>query len=288
MAKAMNIEFLGTGGAISTPRPLCDCRVCSEARERGVPYSRSGPSVFVHGPDVLVDTPEEIKAQLNRSQVTNISACMYSHWHPDHVMGRRVFESLNWDIRGWPPNSRRTDVYLPGRVGKDFRERLGSWEHFEFLEYLRLVKLIELDEGESIEVGGVRITPFPLAEEYVYAFVFEEGEKRVLIAPDELLGWEPPGWVRGVDLAVIPMGITEVHAVTGERVFPEGHPVLEMEATFEETLEIIPKLEAKRVIMTHIEEMDGMSHDDLKVLECRLRDDGMDITFAYDTMTVEV
>lgn len=284
----MHIEFLGTGGAISTPRPLCECRVCAEAREKGVPYSRGGPSVFVHGPDVLIDTPEDIKDELNRSKVTNINACLYSHWHPDHVMGRRVFESLNWDIRGWPPNSRRTDVYLPGRVGKDFRERLGSWEHFEFLEYLKLVNVVELGEGESVEIGGVRITPFALAEEYVYAFVFEEGGKRVLIAPDELLGWAPPEWVRGLDLAVIPTGIVEVNPLTGERVYPEEHPILDMEATFEETLEIIEKLGAKKVIMTHIEEMDGLTHDDLKELERRLQSDGLGVTFAYDTMMVEV
>lgn len=284
----MKIEFLGTGGAISTPRALCDCRVCSEAREKGIPHSRGGPSVFVHGPDVLIDTPEEIKDELNRSKVANINACLYSHWHPDHVMGRRVFESLNWDIRGWPPNSRRTDVYLPGRVGQDFRERLGSWEHFQFLEYLKLVNVVELDGGESVEVGGVRIHPFALAEEYVYAFVFEEGDRRVLIAPDELLGWEPPEWVKGVDLAVLPKGITEVNPLTGERVFPKEHPVLEMEATFEETLEIVEKLGAKRVVMTHIEEMCGMTYDDLKVLEGRLRGDGMNMTFAYDTMMVEV
>jgi phosphoribosyl 1,2-cyclic phosphate phosphodiesterase len=86
----MRIEFLGTGGAGTTPRPLCDCRVCVEARTKGVPYSRSGPSVFVHGPDLLIDTPEEIKSQLNRSQVTRVAAVTYSHWHPDHTAGRRA------------------------------------------------------------------------------------------------------------------------------------------------------------------------------------------------------
>ena len=46
----MKIEFLGSGGAITIPQPCCDCAICREARERGVPYSRTGPSVFVHGP----------------------------------------------------------------------------------------------------------------------------------------------------------------------------------------------------------------------------------------------
>ena len=63
----MQVEFLGAGGAITTPRPACTCRVCAEAREKGVPYSRTGPSLFVHGPDVLIDTPGGIeKGDLRR------------------------------------------------------------------------------------------------------------------------------------------------------------------------------------------------------------------------------
>ncbi len=100
----MQIEILGSGGAITTPRPGCDCPVCIEARVKGVPYSRSGPSLFVHGPDVLIDTPEESKDQINRSRITRINACFYSHWHPDHVMGRRVWETMNADLRNWPPH----------------------------------------------------------------------------------------------------------------------------------------------------------------------------------------
>ena len=283
----MLIEFLGTGGAITTPRPLCDCRVCSQARREGVPYSRSGPSLFVHGPNVLIDTPEEIKDQLNRSRVTQIAACFYSHWHPDHVMGRRVFD-LNMDWLNWPPQSRRTDVYLPGRVGSDFRERLGSWEHLAFLEQQGVVRLVELEEGEAVEIGGVAIRPFPVAVEYVYAFTFEEDGRRALIAPDELVGWKPPAWVRGADLAIIPMGVAEFNPLTGERHIPQEHPMLKIEATFEETLKIIEALNARRVILTHIEEVDGLTHDDLQELQHRLRGDGLRITFAFDTMTVEV
>ncbi|MCD4684507.1 MAG: hypothetical protein K8S97_01035 [Anaerolineae bacterium] len=66
----MQIEILGSGGAVTTPRPLCDCRICVEARQKGIPYSRTGPSIFVHGPDVLIDTPEESKLQLDRSRVS--------------------------------------------------------------------------------------------------------------------------------------------------------------------------------------------------------------------------
>lgn len=284
----MQIEILGSGGALTTPRVGCQCRVCVEARAKGVPYSRGGPSAFVHGPDLLIDTPEEIKDQLNRSRVTHVGACIYSHWHPDHVMGRRVWESLNADDVHYPPRHRCTDVYLPQQVAQDFHTWLGSWEHYTFMQRVGLVNVIELADGDTFALNGTTIRPFRLAEDYVYAFLLEESGKRVLIAPDELNGWTPPEFVRGVDVAVIPMGLSELHPLTGERLITENHPLLKLEATYTETLEMVRALDAGRVIMTHIEEVTAMSHDDLLVLEARLREDGFTITFAYDTMMIEV
>jgi phosphoribosyl 1,2-cyclic phosphate phosphodiesterase len=236
----------------------------------------------------LIDTPEEIKDELNRSRVTWVPSCLYSHWHPDHVMGRRVFESMNADWRNWPPAGQRTDVYLPQQVAEDFRTRIGSWDHLAFLEHQGYVRLVVLRDGDAIELNGVRITPFRLAADYVYAFLFEEDGKRILIAPDELVWWEPPEWVTGLDLAVLPMGVVEHDPFTGERRVAEEHPILKIEATFAQTLEVVEKLRAERVILTHIEEMDGLSFDDLQRLERRLKNSGVAVEFAYDTMFVKV
>ena len=217
----MRIEILGSGGAITTPRPGCACRVCVQARELGRPYSRTGPSVFVHGPDVLFDTPEESKEQLNRAGIGRVSAGFYSHWHPDHTMGRRVWETRGWhDPLVWPRDVRRheeTPVYLPQQVAADFGTYLGHREHFEFLHERRHVRVIELADGDRVEVEGLRVTPFRLAEDYVYAFVLEGGAARVLLAMDELNGWTPPAELGAFDLAVLPMGIPEFDVFTGER-----------------------------------------------------------------------
>jgi phosphoribosyl 1,2-cyclic phosphate phosphodiesterase len=283
----LKVEFLGTGGAIPTPVPGCDCRVCKQARDRGVPYSRLGPSVFVHGPDVLIDTPEEIRYQLNRSKVPRVRACFYSHWHPDHVMGRRIWE-MNRDWRGWPRQNACTDIYIPRPVARDFRQRLGTWEHLAYMQESGLVRLIELADGELVQLAGIQIQPIRLAADFVYAFLFTENDRRLLIAPDELLGWEPPAAARGVDLAIIPMGVVEFDPFSEKRRISEDHSVLRSEATFRQTLEIADKLRAGRVVMTHIEEPDGLSYDDLLRLERRLAALGLNLSFAYDTLTVQV
>ena len=283
----MQIEFLGTGGGITTPRPGCNCTICVQARQQGVPYSRCGPSIFIHGPNILIDTPEEIKVQLNRSEIRHIPACFYSHWHPDHTMGRRIWE-MNYDWTHWPPRNQRTDIYMPQQVALDFHRRLGTWEHLVYLEQLGLVRLRQLGDGDVVKLNGYHIRPIRLAEEYVYAFLIEGEGRRLLVMMDEIFGWEPTGDLKEVDLAIMPMGLTEFNPLTGERHIPEDHPVLQHEATFLQTLDIIRRLKPKRVILTHIEEPDRLSHDDLQFLAGRLRSQGLNIDFAYDTWRVEV
>ena len=53
-------------------------------------------------------------------------------------------------------------------------------------------------------------------------------------------------------------------------------------------MEVVLALEARRVVMTHIEESDGLTYDDLAEVAARIRERGVDLTFAYDTLSVEV
>jgi phosphoribosyl 1,2-cyclic phosphate phosphodiesterase len=286
----VEVEILGSGGATTTPRPGCRCRVCVTAREHGgPPHARTGPSTFVHGPDALFDTPEDARLQLDRAGLHGIAACFYSHWHPDHTMGRRVWETRNGDFRSWPPEAKRqltTDVYLPQQVAEDFRRYLGAWDHLEFMAGRGWVRVHELADGDTVDLDGTTVRPFRLAEDYVYAFELTAADgRRLLLAPDELNGWTPPPEVLGVELAVLPMGISEHDPLTGERRIDAAHPVLRYEATFEETLAIVDALGAERVVLSHVEEMDGLTFDDLLRLERRV---GRGITFAYDGLRVPV
>lgn len=284
----MLIEILGSGGAVPTPRPGCHCDTCETAREKGVPYARTGPSTFIHGPDILFDTPEESRLQLSRSRIGRVAACFYSHWHPDHVMGRRVFESLNWDIRTWPYRVRPTDVYLPEQVAADFDTYLGGSEHLAYLEEVGVIRIHVVPDGQRVSIADVTVTPFRLAERYVYAFLVEQTGTRVLIAPDELVGWSPPAWLDGVGLAVLPMGMCEHDPFTGERRMPADHPLLTQEMRFPETLDVVRAMRPKRAVLSHIEADDDPGPDALERLADGLRREGLPITFAYDTMRIEV
>ncbi len=280
----MRVEILGSGGAVTIPRPGCRCRVCVEARERGEPYARTGPSVFVHGPDVLIDTPEESKQQLNRSTVTRIGAGLYSHWHPDHTAGRRVWEARNFDFRSWPPRYETTPVYVPERVWGDFETHYGLADQFRFLERQGTVKIQLLAENATFDLDGTRISVIPLDAENAHAFLFEGDGKRVLIAMDETHRWSPSTALGPLDLAVLPVGVFEHHPYSGERLIPEEFckpPV--RKARYETTLELLQKLAPRRAVLAHVEEMDRLSHDELMRLGAT---DGWEP--AYDGLVLDL
>jgi phosphoribosyl 1,2-cyclic phosphate phosphodiesterase len=92
----------------------------------------------------------------------------------------------------------------------------------------------------------------------------------------------PSTFVHGPDVL-----IAEFHPITGERRIHVEHPLLCAEATFAETLDIVRILDARQVVLSHIEEMDGLTYDDLLEVEQRLHGERRNIKFAYDTMLIE-
>jgi phosphoribosyl 1,2-cyclic phosphate phosphodiesterase len=254
----------------------------------GVPYSRYGPCLYVHGPEVLFDTPEEARLALDRAGIAHVPNCFYSHWHPDHVLGRRIFElNRHWGI--WPDQPFCTQVYLPQQVAVDSRVHQGLYETLAFLESKGLVKIHELADCGTVTLNGVAITPFRLAQSYAYGFVLTEQTKRILIVPDELYGWQPPEFTHDVELAVVPTGVFEVNPRTGLRRIPSNHPIFDSEATFDQTLHMLEQMRARRVIFTHIEAIDMIGHDELQELGRQLTATGRygDVTFAWDTLRVD-
>jgi phosphoribosyl 1,2-cyclic phosphate phosphodiesterase len=287
----MKIEILGSGGATLTPRPFCQCNVCQKARAKGIPYSRMGPSYFIHGVNLLVDTPEEIGVMLNRSNIMGVEAAVYSHWHPDHTSGLRIWEAQQvlWD---WPRQNPITTIYLPEQVAKDFDQWLDLNYRLAYLEdHQRVIRQVKLAEGESFSVNGLTVTPIKMAVGYVYAFLLTEGNTKVLLIADELFEWTPPADLPPIDLAILPASLFEFNPFTGERIIPENHPVLKVESMFEDSLEFVRQLKPKRTILSHIEEPFNLDYDDYLRLSEKLATEQPElgpVSFAYDMQIITV
>lgn len=283
----VQLEILGSGGASTIPKAMCSCRVCTEAREKGYPYKRTAPSVFLHGPDILFDTPEETKYQLERSKIMNVNACFYSHWHPDHTAGIRLWES-NKSQRQLPVNVRTTPLYMADYVDATFDVHRGLNEQIDYMAKNGFVEKRVIPEGETVSVHGARITPFRLAEDYASGFDIAVNDKKLLLIIDESFRWNPPEKYVGYDVVLIPSGVVKYRPVSGEQQVPDDHPVLTHEPIFEDTLEMIKKLKAKRTIIGHFEEGDRMSHGDWQKAQADLMLKGIRIEIATDQMKVDL
>lgn len=285
----MKLEILGSGGAVTTPKPFCQCSVCVAARKGGPFDSRFGPSVFVHGPDLLIDTPEEVFVQLNRSSISSIRACTYSHWHPDHTAGKRVFE-MNKDWIGFPPRHRKTDLYLTEKVRETFGQFLGIEGHLDFLAHSQLISLNVVGNAEVFALGDYQVRPIQLGQDYAFGFEVSGEGQSILIIMDELKSWVPDARVLGThyDLVYLPLGIVDVNPLTGKRNIDANHSILKDEQTMGETLEYVRRLSSKRFLLSHVEEPDEISHQmGLDLGEYCSRSTGKTVEIAFDTQVVE-
>jgi phosphoribosyl 1,2-cyclic phosphate phosphodiesterase len=284
----MKIEILGSGGSIVTPRPGCYCDSCVKARTHGAPFIRTWPSVFIHDYSILVDTPEDISFQLNRSNINEVNHCLYSHWHGDHVLGRRIWYTLNYDFISKQPIHRKTNIYLTETEMIDFRKNLGHLDHFKKLEKGGLILVKKIRDKDSLFIEDLKITPYPLKDKSVFAFLLEEGNKRVCIMIDDLYGWNPSKIFKDLDLLILPIGIFEFHPVTRERLMDKGHHLLKGELSFNKTISLIEKMRPKKVVFIHIEEHDHIGLLSTDYIEKFYSLPDKKILCAYDGMQINI
>jgi phosphoribosyl 1,2-cyclic phosphate phosphodiesterase len=233
--------------------------------------------------NAVFDTPEEISVELERWAVDSVDNAFYSHWHPDHTSGMRIFEQLNMDWISDRPK-KTTTVYLPPNVQSDFKTHIGLMERLGNLAEMKLVTIRTMANGHNIDLGGFKVQCREMANPSLYAYLLEENGKRVLLALDDTFRWIPPQDLRGVDLAVLETGWFE-RTPDGLVLATRDSPVARDEASFDETIEKVRKIGAERTILTHIEEISQRTYDDLKRLEAEYSD--LNVTFAYDGLTVE-
>jgi phosphoribosyl 1,2-cyclic phosphate phosphodiesterase len=282
----MRFTILGSGGCMIIPKPLCRCRVCREARDKGIPYARGGPAALLHDANLLIDAPAEIAAQLNRERVGRLDYLMLTHLDPDHVEGLRVVEQIALDFRTWRayPGKRLT-LLLPepleeplGRLRTQYGSAIGYYRDGGFLD----VKVF----AEKTRAGDVSVTAVPveLGERPVFVYVYEKGGRKIVYAPCDVRPFpEDRPEVRHADILVIQPGIFEDGLRHGFR-YPPGHVSRGTLYTFEETLALAGRLGARRTVFVHLEEYWHRSYDDYR----RIARKYPGVSFAWDGIRLEV
>ncbi len=268
------------------PKPLCQCHVCQEARSKGAPYERTGPSAFIYDENLLIDTPAEIAYQLNRRKIECIDYLLFTHLDPDHVEGFRVVEQIALDFRTWQayPENRIT-LILPEQLNDRLRNiRSAYGPLIDFYEEQGFVRRVPF--SESIVIGKIQITAIQLerGSQLSFIYVFEKDGRRIVYAPCDIKPFpEDRKEVQGAELLVIQPGIFE-NGLKHGFAYPKNHISKTTLYTFEETLALADRIEAGQILFVHLEEYWNRSHDDYVALEKKFSN----IRFAYDGMRVTV
>ena len=188
--------FMGTGAGCGVPAFFCDCPACQEARRN--PRARRGDcGVMVQGRGedgltVLIDTPPDVRYQLNREGVFAIDRLLLTHGHSDHIGG---MEELEYMVQ--LKTKRPLPVYgSPGTLDTVRTE-------YHYMTYC--LDFHEVLPNEAVELDGVRYTALPVHHAPgTYGYLVETPETRLFYASDT--GHLPEATaerVRGVDVMAL-------------------------------------------------------------------------------------
>lgn len=281
----MNIVILGSGGCVSTPRACCNCRVCVEARQKGVPYARTGCSLFIEDANILIDTPEDINDALNHADIQKVEHIVYSHCDPDHTMGMRVIEQLKMDWLAGSVGRKQEDpievASLPV-ILEDVKQQ--GTKYGSVLAYYEAKGLIHTNAIRTFRKESLLIELIPVdAGEHVTIFVISSQGRKVIYAPCDVKPFPESEKFQNADILII--GNTIVGDLLKDGfVLEEDNPLREELFTLDEIDDIRRQYGIKEVIITHLEEDWGKSYDDYKKLEGELKS----IRFAYDGMEIRL
>jgi len=280
----MKFIILGSGGCVALPKPLCKCRVCNEAREKGKPYSRFGCSIFLDDIKLLVDTPEDVTLALNNLNIDEVNTVLYSHLDPDHTLGMRVFEHvrLNWlEISEGKECTNPINVLAMPHVMEDLNSI--GFKYGSFLDYYENTRNLISRQivKDYLFLGDVKISFIQVDSATV--FVFESNNKKVIYAPCDVKPFPQNEIFNKADLLII--GNTIIGETLKDGITLSKDNIMRKELfSLEEVLQLKDKYHINKVIFTHIEEDWGKSYDDYIELEKQYDS----IQFAYDGMVIEV
>ncbi|MFC1872723.1 MBL fold metallo-hydrolase [Chloroflexota bacterium] len=280
----MKWTILGSGGCQVIPKPLCNCPVCAEARAKGVPYSRTGPSAFLSDIGLLVDTPAEVASQLNNNSIEQVRYLILTHLDPDHTEGFRVVEQIALDFRTWTAYPEKQVCLLVPHYLADRLHTLTS-QYGSFAEFFLRRGFLSIEPfEESITIEGVKITAVPVdtGNQKSSVYVFTKGGKKLVYATCDIKPFpEYHPESQNPDILVIQPGIFEDGLKHGF-VYPDEHISRKSHYTFPETLALAGRIGAKKTILVHLEEYWNRTYDQYREMETQYTK----IAFAYDGMQI--
>ncbi len=278
----MKFNLLGTSGVAPIPRPTCNCEVCNEASIKGIPYKRTGPSLYNYDASLLFDLPEEIKEQLVREKIPSVKRVILTHWHPDHTLGIRVLEQINWNFAENSTYNDPIDVYI-SKKQYDWFIKYSCGGFLDFYKKRGMINLKFLEHKELLIFENIIIQPILIEKTSGFYYVIEDkkNKTKLVYAPCEYQGFKVDKTTRNVNIFI-------AHNLfwKDKTISPRKNPPKD-EDSFEEMLVHSKEMNAKKIILTHIEETFQLGHDQLKD-KMKSKFPNFNIEPGYDGMIIDL
>ena len=285
----MEITIFGSGGFQTIPRPLCQCRICKEARQKGVPYSRNGPSIFIKELNAIFDTPKDIINSINRENIKELKRIFYTHWHPDHTEGMRVVEEITSDWSQKSPFTLKNHgepiaLFIPDKLKEtitNIKSPKGSY--FDFFEHQNFAKLKFVPFNKEQKFNEISVIPKKINEE-TSCYLIKNKSKKLVYMPCDVKPFETHDFLQDCNLFIV--GSPFLESNEGIKNIPENHPLRDELFSMGEIIGLIKKFNIKKTIITHIEEMWRLSFDEYKDIEKKYKE--YNINFSFDGMKLKL
>lgn len=278
----MKFNLLGTGGVTPIPKPCCNCELCVNARKSGLKDYQTGPSMFVYDDNILFDTPEEIRFQLNRENIEKVENVILTHWHPDHTQGIRIVEQINFNHIKERAEEKPINLYIAEKQLEMFK-KFSCGNMLSYYESKGIIKIIYLKHNEPIQLKNTTITPYYIPKTEGYYFLVEDNKngKKLIYAPCEYQELPVYNEIKDIDVLI-------AHCLYFEnKRIGSGVDYSETEDSFEKMLLDSKKMEAKKILITHIEEAFQLTINQLNQ-EAKKYYENYNIEFAKDGYKMEL
>ncbi len=276
----MKLTILGSGGVDPAPRATCSCQLCILAKSEGIPNARTGCSMFLPEAKLLFDTPEEVRQQLIRENISEVGHLILTHWHPDHTHGIRILEQINWNFAESAPFGPPIKVHISTQQLQWFKE-YSCGGFLDFYTKRGMIEVVELDHKKPILIGDISITPYIIEHTQGFYFVIEQQNRKAIYAPCEYHKMIPDPEIRNVDVFIPHNLFWENKEISPRENAPTD------EDSFEQMLKHADEFQAKRIVFTHIEESFQLDHETLNA-KMKQYYPGYDIEAAYDGMNIDI
>lgn len=269
----MKFKILGSGGAMPVPRPFCQCKLCTLARENNK-YKRNSCSAFIEDINTLIDCPEDIGDSLNRENIKQVDNLFITHWHPDHTFGLRVILEAIYNFLDRKVEH-LINIYIGKKVYKTLEKNFPAIKYY--VNTLNVAKINFIEDGDKIRFKDIflSIVGYNGKKSDWYAFLFEKNGKKLLYSPCDTLHFNKYSKFKDMDIWVTECGIF-------------SHDKVKTELSFPDLIKRLKELRPKQTFLVHIEEIELNRWSTQFLDELKQKYRAVNFEFTYDGRVIQL